>query len=79
MNTHRPPMSRPTYTNGYLPIGSNGYTDSIYHVGGYVQTTVRNDPCNCCNGFIDQIHCQYGKPCSKRIRGVKPDLVNYQC
>lgn len=68
-------MERPTWLHGYFPINNDGYTTQLFRSGGYTVTSLAPGPCRCCAGFNGMMECQYGKPCSKNICGMKPNFV----
>lgn len=72
----RPPLSRPRWTQGYIPIASDESMTQLYKVGGYTVTDLRPNPCACCLGFVDALHCQYGKPCQRKVCAHKPNFIH---
>jgi len=77
MFSRRAPLSRPSYNQGYIPIGNDGYNNQLYRVGGYTINTVYPNPCSCCSGFGSAMQCQYGKPCSRNVCANKPDFISF--
>ena len=70
------PLSRPSYNEGYIHTGTDGYNYQTFRSGGYTQRSYGNHPCQCCQGFQTMMNCQYGPPCYTRYRARKPDLVH---
>lgn len=69
---NRPPMSRPSYTMGYIPIVADGYNYQMRIGSG--QTVKTMPRLNACDPHFNIMKAQYGAPCYRRPLGYKPDI-----
>ncbi len=68
------PMKRPSYNEGYIHVGTDGYNYHTHRSGGYAVKSTGRHPCQCCGGFGTAIKCQYGNQCYQRTFIPKSDF-----
>ena len=70
------PLSRPSYNEGYIHVGTDGYDYHTQRAGGYAYKIYGQSPCKCCTGYKNFIHCQYGSPCFRNVGARKFDRIS---